>query len=347
MEWPTKQPEQSALKFNLPCRRIIVAFNAQPFNRVLRRLVEHFNLAPRRHRLYFCTMSANKFIRMAVPLLLANCIYGSPSFEDLRSSQDMEAKESEVDTSGMLDLDPTQPKQMNFQKPPIGYKDYEYFVGPRRMGDLYAGDNELAATSALKIHGEGNLGSLNRPVSGIGHKPIPWYGDYSGKLPLYPSRSYDPYIRRYDRYDEQYHRNYPQYFEDMYMHRQRFDPYDSYSPRIPQYPDPYVMYPDRYSDTPAVREYPKYRRGYVDEPMVPIDSYGASKYGSSKPADLTYPPRNERIVYYAHLPEIVRTPYDIANPEERNSAPYKLNKKKIKNIQRPLANNTTSYKMTL
>ncbi|KAH8366652.1 hypothetical protein KR084_010420 [Drosophila pseudotakahashii] len=290
-------------------------------------------------------------------LLTATCICANPS-----SFEDLEARDSSVvvDTSSSAGIlnDPTQPKHMSFQRPPMGYKDYrdykdyDYILGPppRRMAnnDPYtAADNDLSATSALKIHGEGNLASLNRPVV---QKPLPWYGDYSGKLlanaPMYPSRSYDPYIRRYDRYDEQYHRNYPQYFEDMYMHRQRFDPYDSYSPRIPQYPDPYVMYPDRYPD------YPKMRRGYIDDQPI-MDSYSSSgsKFGgSSKPADLTtFPARNERIVYYAHLPEIVRTPYDSAPPEDRNSAPYKLNKKlKLKSIQRPLANNnTTTYKMTL
>ncbi|XP_017120512.1 uncharacterized protein LOC108141577 [Drosophila elegans] len=309
--------------------------------------------------MYFCAMSDIKFVQVVlccVPLLLAAGVSANPGFEDLRRSPDMEAKDSEVDTTGVLD--PAQHKLMNYQKPPVGYEDYEYFLAPRRTGDRdrdpYAADNELGATSALKIHGDGNLAALNRPVSGIVPKPLPWYGDYSGKLlsnmPTYPSRSYDPYIRRYDRFDEQYHRNYPQYFEDMYMHRQRFDPYDSYSPRIPQYPDPYVIYPDRYPDSPSVRDYAKMRRGYIDEPMAPIDFYGTSKYGFSKQSDLPYPaipPRNERIVYYAHLPEIVRTPYDTAAPEERNSAPYKLNKKKMKINQRPLANNGTTYKMTL
>uniref|UniRef100_A0A6P4E9I7 Uncharacterized protein LOC108040300 isoform X2 n=1 Tax=Drosophila rhopaloa TaxID=1041015 RepID=A0A6P4E9I7_DRORH len=296
-------------------------------------------------------MSETKFVRELlcfVPLLLAACVSANPGFEDLRRTPDLEAKDSEVDTAGVLD--PSQHKLMAFQKPPIGYKDYEYFLGPRRTGDLYA-DNDLGATSALKIHGEGNLAALNRPVTGVAHKPLPWYGDYSSKLlasaPMYPSRSYDPYIRRYDRYDEQYHRNYPQYFEDMYMHRQRFDPYDSYSPRMPQYPDPYTMYPDRYPDSPSVRDYAKMRRGFIEEPMAPVDSYSSSKYGFSKQSDLAFPARNERIVYYAHLPEIVRTPYDSAAPEERNSSPYKLNKKKIKINQRPIANNATTYKMTL
>lgn len=147
-------------------------------------------------------------MRCLVPLLLANCIVANPSFEDPDRSLDMEAKDSSVvDTMGMGMgvLDPTQPKQMNYQKPPLGYKDYDYYLGSRRMADPYGADNDLSASSAIKIHGEGNLASLNRPVSGVAHKPLPWYGDYSGKLlasapPMYPSRSYDPYIRRYDRW---------------------------------------------------------------------------------------------------------------------------------------------------
>lgn len=138
------------------------------------------------------------------------------------------------------------------------------------------------------------------------------------------------------------------------MHRQRFDPYDSYSPRVPQYPDPYVMYPDRYLDTPAARDYVKSRRAYLDDPMALPDSYRNSKYESAKLPDLAPPVRNERIVYYAHLPEIVRTPYDMARPEERNSAamtmanapPYKPNKKKVK-ASANRTNNATNYKITL
>ncbi|XP_017141336.1 uncharacterized protein LOC108155149 [Drosophila miranda] len=312
-------------------------------------------------------MALDKFILLCCCIHFAVC---ADSFEmpnrntDLDLDLDLEAEDSMVDTA--RSLEPGQPKQIKILQHSAGYTDYEYYQRPRPgvVNDHYGNgngngnDNDLSASSAMKrLHEETN----RRPVSGaVPHKPLPWYGEYSGKpsaasVPMYPSRSYDPYIRRYDRFDEQYHRAYPQYFEDMYMHRQRFDPYDSYSPRVPHYPEPYVMYPDRYLDTPSARDYIKSRRGYIDDPVPLPDSYN-SKYGPSpKLSDLTLPMRNQRVVYYAHLPEIVRTPYDSTRPEERNSAamtmpaaaPYKLNKKKIKSNLRPLGNNSTGYKMTL
>lgn len=151
----------------------------------------------------------------------------------------------------------------------------------------------------------------------------------------------------------------------MYVHRQRFDPYDSYSPRVPQYPEPYLMYPDRQLDTPSLqaRDYIKSRRGgYLDEssampPLPPIDSY-SNKYAPSKLPLVV--PRNERVVYYAHLPEIVRTPYDMSvTRNDRNAAStsaaaalvqspssYKLSKKKLKSAPRQPAANSTNYKLT-
>lgn len=134
------------------------------------------------------------------------------------------------------------------------------------------------------------------------------------------------------------------------MHRQRFDPHDSYSPRVPQYPDPYVMYPDRYMDTPTVSI--KSGRGYPDDIVPQSDFYGNSKYDSTKLPEVAHSSRNERIVYYAHLPEIVRTPYESARQVERTSAALIAssniyNKKKIKNNPRPSAGNETSYEKTL
>lgn len=151
------------------------------------------------------------------------------------------------------------------------------------------------------------------------------------------------------------------------MHRQRFDPYDSYSPRVPQYPEPYLMYPDRQLDTPSLqaRDYLKSQRGgYIDEssamPPPPrplsIDPY-SNKYAPSKLPLVA--PRNERVVYYAHLPEIVRTPYDMSvTRNDRNAAstaataaldqspsPYKLGKKKFKNPPRISPANSTNYKL--
>ncbi|XP_037825636.1 uncharacterized protein LOC119613684 [Lucilia sericata] len=139
---------------------------------------------------------------------------------------------------------------------------------------------------------------------------------------MYPSRSYDPYLRRYDRFDEQYSRYDPYNYEDHFLYRRHYDPYDSYSPRMPQYPEPYYNYPDRRYDIPEPREYlPLYNNEiYEKSAYAPInypDPYPAS---SKYPIDYTAPSKyptdytrsNKRIVYYAHLPEIVRTPYDYA-----------------------------------
>ncbi|KAH8270999.1 hypothetical protein KR044_011684 [Drosophila immigrans] len=250
-------------------------------------------------------------------------------------------------------------------KPSAGYADYDYYMNSRRPIETASSDNDLSGSSAIRV-ASGLESSVRRPVEEMSVKSLPWYGQYTGKsLAMYPSRSYDPYIRRYDRFDEQYHRTYPQYFEDMYVHRQRFDPYDSYSPRVPQYPDPYLMYPDRQLDTPPSRDYMKPRRGgYVDEPlpMPVLDSY-SNKYpvsANSKLPPQLISPRNERVVYYAHLPEIVRTPYDLSMQRtDRNGGgggggvggaaaalvapgPYKLNKKKLKSVPRASGDNSTN-----
>lgn len=139
-------------------------------------------------------MAKDKFIGVVL-LLLALCASAEPSFEEIDRSPNLGAEDV---ATGTGPLDPTRPQLLKYQKALGGYSDYEYYPGPRRTGDSYGPDNDLAATSALKIHGEGNLASLNRPVIGNAHKPVSWYGDYTGK-PMYPSRSYDPYIRRYDR----------------------------------------------------------------------------------------------------------------------------------------------------
>uniref|UniRef100_W8BTU7 Uncharacterized protein n=1 Tax=Ceratitis capitata TaxID=7213 RepID=W8BTU7_CERCA len=143
---------------------------------------------------------------------------------------------------------------------------------------------------------------------------------------LYPSRSYAPYLRRYDRFDEQYSRYDPYNYEDHYLHRRHYDPYDSYSPRMPQYPELYYNYPDRRYDIPEPRDYvPLYNNEIYDKTPYPAASYpSANTYTSSKYPD--YPRSQRRIVYYAHLPEIVRTPYDYTNRYDRYDDLMKANK---------------------
>lgn len=129
------------------------------------------------------------------------------------------------------------------------------------------------------------------------------------------------------RYDDQYARYDPFNYADHYLYRRHYDPYDSYSPRMPQPPEPYYNYPDRRFDVPEPREFlPLYsnnifekssvlRNPYPAAPPPPVP-YGSDSYAAAAAAtpSLKYSPeylnRNfRRIVYYAHLPEIVRTPY--------------------------------------
>ncbi|XP_055911773.1 uncharacterized protein LOC129945858 [Eupeodes corollae] len=129
----------------------------------------------------------------------------------------------------------------------------------------------------------------------------PHYDDYEPyKYEMYPSRSYDQYLRRYDRYDEQYDRD-PYNYDEHYLFRRHYDPYDSYSPRVPNYPEAYYNYPDRRFDVPEPRDYGSlYNNEIYDRPS-------------------SYDNRNRRIVYYAHLPEIVRPPpgVDYSNHYDR------------------------------
>ncbi|KAH8320347.1 hypothetical protein KR074_001177 [Drosophila pseudoananassae] len=273
--------------------------------------------------------------------LLANFVLAESSllnWGDTRKA-DMETVDfSIVSKAGTLHM--TQPQQLKVEKPSKErYKEFD-LSGHRRISDSYNLKNDVSPILDPKIHGESNLASWHEN----------FYPSSLAKDFLFPSRSYDPYIRRYDRFDEQYHRTYPQYLEDMYMNRQRFDPHDSYSPRVPQYPDPYVMYPDRYMDSPTVPV--NSGRGYTDE-IVPLsDFYGGSKYGLTKLPEVATLSRNERIVYYAHLPEIIRTPYESVRPKERASAaiiasPHVFNKNHIKKNPLPSAGNQTSYEVTV
>ncbi|XP_053948152.1 uncharacterized protein LOC128856819 isoform X1 [Anastrepha ludens] len=174
---------------------------------------------------------------------------------------------------------------------------------------------------------------LTEPI--VSKLPIPKV-HYDAKYPsiapaynyeMYPSRSYAPYLRRYDRsFDEPYSRYDPYNYEDHYLYRRRYDPYDSYSPRFPQYPELYYNYPDRRYDIPEPRDYiPLYNNEIYDKASYPaanyppVDGYTSAKYPE-------YSRNQRRIVYYAHLPEIVRTPYDYANRYDRYDDLMKANK---------------------
>lgn len=96
------------------------------------------------------------------------------------------------------------------------------------------------------------------------------------------------------RFDEQYNRYDPYNFEDHYLNRRHYDPYDSYSPQIPRFPDPYYIYPDRRYDVPEPRASSRiYNNELFDQlPLQP------PRYNQNR--------KHRRIIYYAHLPEIVR-----------------------------------------
>ncbi|XP_037040690.1 uncharacterized protein LOC119077587 [Bradysia coprophila] len=122
--------------------------------------------------------------------------------------------------------------------------------------------------------------------------------DYD-ELPYY--RDSDPYSRRYDRYSR-YERddmfNYNPYPMD---YSRSFDVYDRYMPKEPAYPDHYYDYPDSRYDLPEPRDYrPLYSNDISDRG----DRYPYHPYQMPPPATN----RNRRIIYYATLPEIVRTP---------------------------------------
>lgn len=80
----------------------------------------------------------------------------------------------------------------------------------------------------------------------------------------------------------------------MPEYRQFHDDYDRYMPRQPSYPDQYYDYPNSRFDIPEPRDYrPVYTNNLED------------RYPDSDPVG---PPRNRRIIYYANLPEVVRSP---------------------------------------
>lgn len=74
-----------------------------------------------------------------------------------------------------------------------------------------------------------------------------------------------------------------------------FDAYERYMPKEPAYPDHYYDYPDSRYDLPEPRDYRPLYTNDINE-----------RYPYQYPIPNTN--RNRRIIYYATLPEIVRTP---------------------------------------
>ncbi|XP_053696575.1 uncharacterized protein LOC128743907 [Sabethes cyaneus] len=122
----------------------------------------------------------------------------------------------------------------------------------------------------------------------------------------FPAHSQSPmYPKIYNKYDE-YHRDMmdrmhppaPHRFDTYYQRRYDTD-YDTYFPRY-TFPN-YYYYPDKRFDVPSYYRDRNYllTNDVMDVPSVPPQSV------------YKFPRRNRRIIYYATLPEIVRTPPNV------------------------------------
>lgn len=123
------------------------------------------------------------------------------------------------------------------------------------------------------------------------------YDSYSAhsQSPMYP--------KIYNKYDE-YHRDMMDRMHppaphryDMYYQRRYDTDYDTYFPRY-TFPS-YYYYPDKRFDVPSYYRDRNYllTNDVMDPPVIPPVTY--------------IPSRNRRIIYYATLPEIVRTPPNV------------------------------------
>lgn len=105
----------------------------------------------------------------------------------------------------------------------------------------------------------------------------------------------------------------PDYYEPW--RRMRF--YDSYSSRNLMPPPPYAAY----------SSYPEHR---FESPPTAVDMRGYPVYPTPYVNDVTYAPplprpphvRNRRIIYYANLPEVVRSPPNVELRYRYNSDYY-------------------------
>lgn len=141
-------------------------------------------------------------------ILLLACAHADPGYDHLNRDVELD------NTDGIIDVESTEPllsphdagkKQLRLGKPMAGYADYDYYMSGRRShegssaGAGAGADNEQSGSSAIRVAASGEPG-LRRSIDEMNVKSLPWYGPYAGKsIAMYPSRSYDPYIRRYDR----------------------------------------------------------------------------------------------------------------------------------------------------
>uniref|UniRef100_A0A1B0CF74 Uncharacterized protein n=1 Tax=Lutzomyia longipalpis TaxID=7200 RepID=A0A1B0CF74_LUTLO len=131
--------------------------------------------------------------------------------------------------------------------------------------------------------------------------------DYRARILEPPPMQYKGYQDTYDKY-----RN-PDYYEPW--RRMRF--YDSYMSQALVPPPPY----------PAYSNYPEHR---FDNTPTAVDMRGYPVYPTPYVNDITYAPlprppplqRNRRIIYYANLPEVVRSPPNVELRYRYNSDYY-------------------------
>lgn len=164
---------------------------------------DQFVLVKRRNRLGFyfflLAMKVGNLVLLCLAHMWIWCVQADPGYDHLNRNAELDNSE------GIIDVESTEPlapgtaagKELRLGKPSAGYADYDYYMTSRRSHESSPGDNELSGSSALRVaSGE----PLRRPIDEMNVKSLPWYGPYAGKsIAMYPSRSYDPYIRRYDR----------------------------------------------------------------------------------------------------------------------------------------------------
>ncbi|XP_055643139.1 uncharacterized protein LOC129779597 [Toxorhynchites rutilus septentrionalis] len=127
------------------------------------------------------------------------------------------------------------------------------------------------------------------------------YDSYSAQSqsPMYPKvyNKYDGFHR--DMMDRM-HPPAPHRFDNYYQRRHDTD-YDSYFPR--QSFSSYYYYPDKRFDVPSYYRDRHYL--FTNDVIDPVPAPAPS------PTSIYVPSRNRRIIYYANLPEIVRTPPNV------------------------------------
>ncbi|XP_058824805.1 uncharacterized protein LOC131685236 [Topomyia yanbarensis] len=158
-----------------------------------------------------------------------------------------------------------------------------------------------------KSHSDSSETREDKVIPELYRKPLArLYYEYPSIPRIYdsfPAHSQSPmYPKIYNKYDE-YHRDMmdrmhppaPHRYDTYYQRRYDTD-YDSYFPRY-SFPG-YYYYPDKRFDVPSYYRDRNYllTNDVMDPPPIP---------------QIHLPTRNRRIIYYANLPEIVRTPPNV------------------------------------